>query len=264
MPSEPTFPTSYPRGLTYLLFILGLVYTFLYWLIGVTIILLLSCLTRPFLKNNRHLELGYKAGTAFFKGFFGGLIRMRILKIEDEELLPYCQAKEPRIIATNHPALWDAPLLLRRFPRISGIMKAEILNNPILKGGSCFIGFLPNHPSITMVRSAQKRLDDGGQLLLFPEGTRTRQQHAPLNPFQPGLGFLAKKTQIPVLPVFIFMSCNYLQKGWPIWKIPPMPITISIQAGEQQQPEPDERSKAFSNRLEQYFKTQLAEKNPWK
>ena len=250
--------------MTYLLFTIGLVYTLIYWLIGVTIILLLSGITRIFLTKTQHLELGYKAGTKFFQGFFGGLLAMRILKIEDEALLPHCHPQKPLIIASNHPALWDAPLLLRRFPRISGIMKAEILNNPILKTGSRFIGFLPNHPSLTMVRSAQARLDHQGQLLLFPEGTRTRKKHAPINPFQPGLGFLAKKTTIPVLPVFIFMDCDYLQKGWPLWKIPPMPITVSIQVGALQQPEPGERSKAFSTRMETYFKTELNRKNPWK
>jgi len=227
-------------------------------------ILLLSGITRPFLSQENHLELGYSTGTTFFKGFFGGLTWMRILKIEDEALTPYCALKQPQIIATNHPALWDAPLLLRRFPRISGIMKVEILNNLILKGGSQFIGFLPNYPSITMVRSAQKRLDQDGQLLLFPEGTRTREHHHPLNPFQPGLGFLAKKTKVPVLPVFIFMNCHYLQKGWPLWKIPPMPIVVSIQTGDLQQPDADERSQDFSNRLEDYFKTELQRRNPWK
>ena len=263
-PSSISNPSRYPRVVTYLLFMLGLVYTLITWLMGVVITLLLCWGSRIFLSDEKHLELGYKVGSNFFKVFFGGLIWARILKIEDHELLPYCDPHEPLIIASNHPALWDAPLLLRRFPRISGIMKAEILNNPILKTGSRFIGFLPNHPSLTMVRSAQTRLNQQAQLLLFPEGTRTRERHAPLNPFQPGLGFLAKQTQIPVLPVFIFVDCDYLQKGWPLWKIPPLPITVSIQTGDLQQPEAEEKSKAFSKRLEGYFKTELERRNPWK
>ena len=263
-PSSISNQSRYPRVVTYLLFVFGLVFTILSWLLGMVTILPFSWITRFFFNDDQHLELGYKAGTTFFKVFFGGLVWARILKIEDHELLPYCDPEEPLIIASNHPALWDAPLLLRRFPRISGIMKAEILNNLILKTGSRFIGFLPNHPSLTMVRSAQARLDRKAQLLLFPEGTRTREEHAPMNPFQPGLGFLAKQTQIPVLPVFIFMDCDYLQKGWPLWKIPQLPITVSIQTGELQQPEAEERSKAFSSRLEGYFKTELVRRNPWK
>ena len=260
---QHTQPTRYPRVVTYLLFGVGCVFTLLCWLVGVIGVLSLSWVSRFFLNEDRYLEWGYQYGSSFFKIFFGGLECLGILKIEDEELSRYGASGEPLIIASNHPALWDAPLLLRRFPRISGVMKAEILNNPILKTGSRFIGFVPNQPSITMVRMAQDRLDNNAQLLLFPEGTRTRAEHSPLNPFQSGLGFIAKKSEIPVLPVFIFMDCDYLQKEWPLWKVPPLPITVSIQVGELQAPMPEEKSKAFSSRLEEYFKGELESKNPW-
>lgn len=247
-----------------MLFFVGLAFTLIYWGIGVILILIISWLSRIFNKEEKHLELGYAAGTTFFKGFFTGLTWMRILKIHDDDLSPYCDSESPPlIIASNHPALWDAPLLLRRFPRISGIMKAEILHNPILKGGAPFIGFLPNQPTITMVRTAKKRLAHNAQLLLFPEGTRTRGKENQLNPFQSGIGFLAKQNNIPVLPVFIHMNTNYLQKGWPIWKIPTMPIEVSIQVGEIKRLAPKEKSKEFTRRLEKYFQKSVLSKKPW-
>ncbi len=226
-------------------------------------LLIINVVFKVLLREEQHRELGYLSGSIFFKGFFALLESIRILRIDDDDLLPFCSPQLPLIIASNHPSLWDAPLLLRKFPRMSGIMKAEILNNPILKHGSSFIGFLPNRPILTMVRSTQNHLKRDGKLLLFPEGTRTRMESAQLNPFQPGLGFLAKKTQVPILPVFIFMDSGYVRKRWPIWKMPHLPITVSIKTGELQRPRDDESNAAFSERLEDYFKTEISSRDPF-
>jgi 1-acyl-sn-glycerol-3-phosphate acyltransferase len=88
-------------------------------------------------------------------------------------------------------------------------------------------------------------------LLLFPEGTRTRRELGSLNDFRPGLALLAKRSGAPVLPVFITTDSPYLGKGWPTWKMPKLPVSISFRVGETMTIMPDERVRDFSERLEE-------------
>lgn len=254
----------YPRYQALPIFGIGLILSLFYWVVGVSIIFSIRIVSVLFLSPSKLRELGYLTGTAFFKGFFLILEAINVLKIDDDELLKFCNSKSRMIIASNHPSLWDAPLLLRRFTRMSGIMKADILNNPFLRSGSEFIGFIANYPSLRMVRSARGLLENGGQLLLFPEGTRTRNKdHNKLNTFQPGLGYLAKKNEAIVLPVFIYMDCDYLQKGWPIWKLPRLPVTVSIKVGDGLRAHSEESHQLFSERLEGYFAREIEKKDPF-
>jgi len=57
-----------------------------------------------------------------------------------------------------------------------------------------------------------------------------------------------------VLPVFIFTNSPYLSKGWPIWKLPKLPIKIKIETGEIHRMKEDESVQDFTKRLENYFR----------
>jgi 1-acyl-sn-glycerol-3-phosphate acyltransferase len=186
-----------------------------------------------------------------------GLTVLGIVKIEDEELAERVPLKGPLVIASNHPAIWDSLLIMRHCEEVSCIMKAGLLSNPLLRGGALFAGFLPNVPRLKMIRSAVERLDAGGQLLLFPEGTRTREENAPLNPFLKGMALIVKQSGVPVLPIFIETNSPYLGKGWPIWKMPDFPVRISLRVGEVVKVEEGETAREFSKRAEGIFRKQL-------
>ncbi|MCP5537916.1 MAG: 1-acyl-sn-glycerol-3-phosphate acyltransferase [Akkermansiaceae bacterium] len=254
----------YPKWLSYCVFIPAAVFTLVYWVTGAVILFVTSLLTHPFLNPVKHARLGNMFLGNLFVGFFKGLLWLRVVKIDDTELDPYVDMEGPLIIASNHPSLWDAPLLIQRFIYVSCIMKVELLNNLILRSGARFSGFVPNLPTLTMVRKATEHLDRKGRLLMFPEGTRTRPENAPCNPFRHGLALLAKNAQCPILPVFIFMNSRYMQKGWPIWKMPPCPIMVKVKVGEIQRFENNEGTHEFSNRLQGYFGSYVDTMDPWK
>jgi long-chain acyl-CoA synthetase len=48
---------------------------------------------------------------------------------------------------------------------------------------------------------AGESVDRGYSLLVFPEGIRT--SHAGMNPFKGGIGVLASKLDVPIVPVYI-------------------------------------------------------------
>ena len=104
------------------------------------------------------------------------------------------------------------------------------------------------------MRCAVECLRDGGQLVMFPEGTRT--VHRPINRFRPGITWIAQKARVPIQTVIIETDTLYLRKGWPIWRAPRFPIRLRIRLGRRFAPQADHR--ALLEELERYFVGELA------
>jgi 1-acyl-sn-glycerol-3-phosphate acyltransferase len=106
-----------------------------------------------------------------------------------------------------------------------------------------------------MVRSAVDELRAGGQLLLFPEGTRTAR--APLSPLRGAIALIASRAGAPVQTVFIEADSAFLGKGWPLTRRPTLPLRYRVRLGRRFEPPQDLH--AFVRELEQYFARELAE-----
>jgi 1-acyl-sn-glycerol-3-phosphate acyltransferase len=160
------------------------------------------------------------------------------------------------ILAANHPTMLDALLLVARLPRSTCIMKAGLMKNVFLGAGSRLAHYIRNDSAHTMVRLAVQDLRHGGQLVIFPEGTRT--VTPPLNAFRPGVTLIAKLAQAPIQTVFIDTDSPYLRKGWPLWRVPPLPLVITLRLGQRFAPMPD--SGALLQQLEQYFRHSMEQR----
>jgi 1-acyl-sn-glycerol-3-phosphate acyltransferase len=158
------------------------------------------------------------------------------------------------VIAPNHPSMIDAGLLLSRLPDLTCVMKADILANPLFGSGARMGGYITNHPPRSMLRAAVGRLREGRHLLLFPEGTRTVQPQ--LNPLQRTVGVIARHAGVPVQTVIIEASSAFLGKGWPLSRIPSMPIIYKARLGRRFDAPTD--ADAFTAELEAYFRRELA------
>lgn len=157
------------------------------------------------------------------------------------------------IIAPNHPTMLDAVMIISRLPRIVCISKAELWDNPLLGGGMRMAGFLRNDTPIKLTKLAIDRLQQGQQLLLFPEGTRTTAW--PVNPFRGGFALMAKMAGAPVQTVFIETNSPFLNKGWPLLKKPDMPLEYRVRLGRRFEVDGD--VKQFVGSLERYFQREL-------
>jgi 1-acyl-sn-glycerol-3-phosphate acyltransferase len=138
------------------------------------------------------------------------------------------------VIVANHPSLLDALMLVAQLPRSACVMKASLMRNPFLGPGARLARYIRNDSPRTMVRIAVDDLRGGGQLVMFPEGTRTTRM--PLNAFQPGFALIARRAGVPIQTVFIDTTSPYLGKGWPLWRLPPLPIEFSIRIGRRFEP----------------------------
>ena len=148
----------------------------------------------------------------------------------------------------------DAGLIIARVPRGICIMRASLMRNPFL-GAACRLArYIRNDPPRSMIRSAVANLKAGGQLVLFPEGTRTLA--APVNPFRPGITLMAHMARVPIQTVIIETTSPYLGKGWPIWRAPAFPVVFRARLGERFEPEANHQG--LLKRLEAYFAAELS------
>lgn len=160
---------------------------------------------------------------------------------------------EQLIITTNHPALIDVVLIGSRLPRMVCVLKADLLDNPMLGGGASMAGYIRNDSTGNLIRRAAIAVREGSQLLIFPEGTRT--VTPPINPFKGGFGLVAKKACVPIQTVFIETSSPFLGKGWSLLKKPTFPLVFRARLGERFEVTGDVMT--FVTDLEAYYRLEL-------
>ncbi len=213
---------------------------------------MLSLLLYPLLSHPHGVVVGRAAVSSVCRGFWACAIWLGLMRIDDAALNALSR-DGGLIIAANHPTMLDAMLVIARVPRGICIMRANLMRNPFLGGGARLARYIRNDPPRRMIRSCVANLKEGGQLVLFPEGTRT--VTAPINPFRPGITLIAHMAQVPIQTVIIEARSPYLGKGWPIWRAPEFPVVVGMRLGQRFAPEADHQG--LLKRLEAYFESEL-------
>ena len=115
----------------------------------------------------------------------------------------------PFLIAGNHASLLDPPFIGCQVPRQIAFFARKTLWKPgIASWWLDSVGCIPvdrdGGSDISAIKRVLQALQGGRALILFPEGTRS--PDGQLQPPKAGVGLIACKTQVPVLPVRIFNS----------------------------------------------------------
>lgn len=242
----------------YLMMALGL----LYWGVFGGLLTLVGGPLHRLLPKQQGEQLGRFLLHQLFRKF---VVFLRLSDLVRADLTALDRLKDihdPFIAAPNHTSLWDVVFIIARLPSAVCVMKKQILMNPILGGGARLAGYIANDGMTRMIRDASQSLTEGGQLLLFPEGTRTRPDARWINPIKGGCAIIAMHSQVPVIPIFIRSDSRFVQKGWPLWRRPVLPIHMRIDLGEPLIPHPGETSQAFTRRLEQVYEQELSKPDP--
>ena len=158
------------------------------------------------------MPIYYTIGTSLTRFFFTLFARCTV---EGKEAVP---PKGPLIVVSNHISNADVPLLTMTLPRKLFFMAKEgLFNGRIISSILDGLGVYPlkrEGSDIVAARWALRLLELDGALLIFPEGTRSRT--ASMNEAGPGVGYLALKSQAPVLPVAITGT----EKVPAMWRVP--------------------------------------------
>jgi len=200
-------------------------------------------------------RIGRVAISFIYRAAWSSAERIGMMRVDSSALDALRDEPGGLIVAANHPAMFDAMVVVARLPRGACVMKAELMRNIFLGAGARLAGYIRNDAGRGMVRDAVECLKSGGQLVLFPEGTRT--VRPPINPFKPGITLIAQLAKVPIQTVIIESDSPYLSKGWPLLRPPPAPVVIRVRLGERFLPQADHRS--LLRAVENYFARELGE-----
>ncbi|MBQ5859682.1 MAG: 1-acyl-sn-glycerol-3-phosphate acyltransferase [Selenomonadales bacterium] len=109
------------------------------------------------------------------------------------------------IIAANHISLWDPPFVGAFCPRrVSFMAKQELFEQSVFSSIITSLGAFPVNRGAAdrnAIKTALTVLGEGKCLGLFPEGTRSK--NGKLGEPEAGIGLIAYKANVPIVPVAI-------------------------------------------------------------
>ena len=130
------------------------------------------------------------------------------VKIEGLENLPKTDGD---IVASKHQSALETTVFHRIVPNTFYVLKKELMWLPLagiyfLKTGCIPIDRKGGAKTMRkMLSGVQKRLAEGMNLIIFPEGTRT--VPGAKHPYSPGVAFLYDQCHVPVVPVALNTGC---------------------------------------------------------
>jgi 1-acyl-sn-glycerol-3-phosphate acyltransferase len=137
------------------------------------------------------------------------------LRVEGRSKLPW---KGAAVLVANHASLIDILVLFALFRPFKWVSKAENFKIPFIGWNMTLNDYVPlvrgNKESVAkMMADCKRHLARGCPVLLFPEGTRTRDGN--LLPFKDGAFRLAAEVGCPIIPIAVHATGDCLPKhGW--------------------------------------------------
>lgn len=158
----------------------------------------------------------------------------------------------PRIVVANHPTLVDVTAVLCAVPEMCCLVKASIYDNPLFFLIMKFCGHIRVRRSDArdgthVLERASARINEGSEVLLFPEGTRS--PYPEIGPFHAGAFAVAVHSDVEIAKVAIFCDPPVLRRGAPWYLIPPRPVTLRLEFLGQSRPRTGETIQAFRDRV---------------
>lgn len=183
--------------------------------------LLLRVLLFPLLhllvwQRQRRIALARVVIRLVFRTFVGLMRGLGVLRYEiiGRERL----ARNGLLILANHPTLIDTVFLMAFVKQADCIVKSGLWNNPFTRGPVRAAGYINNDQGIDLLGDCIRSLQQGNNLIVFPEGTRT--PSCGMISLKRGAANIAVRGARNVTPVLIRCNPMTLGKGEKWWRVP--------------------------------------------
>lgn len=170
----------------------------------------------------------FRARRLIGRAFGGFWAMMNVLGVLDYKIdgRNHIVAGRNQLIVANHPTLIDVVFLISLFPRANCVIKEAVRQNIFMRSVVRAADYLSNSEPEALLESCTSYLEGGGSLMLFPEGTRTKQGQN--IDFKPGAATIAARAGVEVLPVAIRCDPLFLSKEHPWHYVPPQRPVFKI------------------------------------
>ena len=169
---------------------------------------LLWLVTAPF---DRHRRLLHRF-TCAWASLYTRVNPLWLVEVRGRERI---RRGETYVMVANHASLLDILVLFRLSTHFTWVSKAENFRVPFIGWNMRLNGYVPlrrgDRASVAaMMAACERSLRDGESVMLFPEGTRSRD--GGLGAFRTGAFELAQRTGRPVLPVAVSGTADALPR----------------------------------------------------
>jgi long-chain acyl-CoA synthetase len=200
-------------------------------------------------------------------GFLEGVMRPLLWLVLGPRIAPPVRLKRPSLLIANHLTAFDVPVVLYALTGDDRDHVAVAMSGKLLTGWrrgraerhrlvsvftplaywlvSALFNVFPLPRGAGLRQSfahAGEAMDRGYHVLVFPEGTRSRDGR--LLAFEPGIGLLAQESEVPVQPILVTGLKRLKGEKWPDRG------AVTVRLGEALVMEPGEEPQSFTRRLE--------------
>ena len=146
------------------------------------------------------MKPAYYVGWSFYRCLFATYFRWRVYNPERVPLTG------PVVLASNHQSFLDPPLVGSGVKRdINYMARKSLFRYPVVGWTLRTVNAVPvdrDGGGAAGLKAILDRLKAGGGIVLFPEGTRSKDGN--LQPARSGIGLVVAKSTAPVVPVRVF------------------------------------------------------------
>ncbi|WP_010298449.1 lysophospholipid acyltransferase family protein [Candidatus Odyssella thessalonicensis] len=165
-----------------------------------------------------------------FRGYLKTLEILGVIKVEARSLEELRGLKGTLVIC-NHPSLLDVVILMSKLKNVQCVVKNELWRNPLIGGVVRSAGYIRNDiDPERFLKDCKEQLDQGENIIIFPEGTRSIPGH-PIH-MRRGLGNLALAADVNIQTILLGCEPVSLTKSEKWYHIPPRRINFKAHIGK--------------------------------
>jgi len=166
---------------------------------------------------SKHRERAFqRLNSRFYRGFF--LLVRRLMPGHRWSIQPEVRKIRSAVIVCNHRSYLDSILLISLFEKHNTIVKSRLLDIPFFGRMLQWSGYIPSSAQgrfadmmIQRLEKMEAFLADGGNLIVFPEGTRS--PNGSLGRFNKGAFKIARSCRVPIEVLFIRNTDRMFRRG---------------------------------------------------
>lgn len=168
-----------------------------------------------FFSKNREQSF-QRLNSRFYQGFFA-LARL-LMPGHRWSIQPEVREIRSSVVVCNHRSYLDSILLISMFEKHNTIVKSRLFDIPFFGRMLQWSGYIPSSAEGRFAEMMIRRIEemgsflaDGGNLIVFPEGTRSR--NGSLGQFNKGAFKIARHCRVPINVLFIRNTDRMFRRG---------------------------------------------------